>query len=444
MAGTEVRSPEAPERASARDRGRRGLTGLHRLEILGLLFLLAAFGLLWAAGALDPEPVQLRFGLGEFVPFLEMSPSGAVRVLGALVAAAGLTGLLQRRVGARIASLALLAGILLLVPIVLLASMALSGTTVMNVVPLAVESLRLATPIALGALAGLFCERAGVVNIGIEGMMLAGAGIGFVFYGVVGGASGGWPLYAAVIVAVATGGLMAALHALMTVTFRVDQIVSGVAVNLLAIGITSFLRRQVVIPRGLGGGTTLPTIRLPVLSELPVVGQLFAGRPIYFLMPLVFVLTQVTLFRSAWGLRVRSVGEQPHAAETVGINVLSLRYQSIILGGLIAGLGGAWFSLETVGTFDDVMTNGKGFIALAALIFGKWRPWPAFGGAVLFGFTEALGRRLQLLGVQLGEFPVPAQFLQMLPYIVTIVVLAGAIGRAVPPASIGVPYERSR
>jgi len=181
------------------------------------------------------------------------------------------------------------------------------------------------------------------------------------------------------------------------------------------------------------------------LSSIPVVGQtLFTGKPIFFVMFIIFGLTRLTLFRTPWGLRVRAVGEKPHAAETLGINVIRTRYQSVILGGLIAGLAGAWFTLETVGSFEDLMTNGTGFIALAALIFGKWRPWPAFGGALLFGFSSALGSRIQLLGVEVSGFPVPSQFLQALPYVVTIVVLAGAIGRAVPPAADGVPFEPSR
>lgn len=435
---------ETPSAARLSHPGTRESRVPSRLQATGLLFLLVGAWLFWEAGGLDPHPVQLRFGLGDFVPYIETGPVVGVRVLAALIAACGVFSAALGKRARRSSSLALLAATILLVPVVLVASIALGNSSSMNVVPLFVESLRLATPIALGALAGLFCERAGVVNIGIEGMMLAGAGIGFVVYGVVGAAAGGWPLYAGVLAAIVTGGVMAALHALMTVTFRVDQIVSGVAVNLLAIGITSFLRRQVIVPQGLGGGITLPTISLPVLSDLPVVGQLFAGKPIFFSMFIIFTVVQVVLFRSAWGLRVRSVGEQPYAVETMGIDVIRTRYQSIVLGGLIAGLGGAWFSLETVGTFDDVMTNGKGFIALAALIFGKWRPWPAFGGAVLFGFAEALGRRIQLMGVEIGGAPVPAQFLQMLPYVVTIVVLAGAIGRAVPPAGIGIPYERPR
>jgi simple sugar transport system permease protein len=152
-----------------------------------------------------------------------------------------------------------------------------------------------------------------------------------------------------------------------------------------------------------------------------------------------FVLT-----KTRWGLRVRSCGENPHAAETLGVNVIKVRYQAVILGGLIAGLGGAWFSMESQGGFQDNMTNGAGFIALAALIFGKWRPWSAFAGAMLFGFTRALGTRLQILGVEIGDFAIPSEFWQSLPYVVTIVVVAGAIGRAIPPAAIGQPYEKSR
>ncbi|MFO8074907.1 MAG: ABC transporter permease [Egibacteraceae bacterium] len=420
-----------------------GRTGLSRLEIIGGLYLVVGLALAWLGSQLPSDAVSLQFGVGAIAPGLDLDPAVAVPVLAGLIAASGVAGLLDRRLP-QAAVPALVGGTVLVVPLVLIATLSQSGTPQTNVITLLGESLRLATPIALGALAGLFCERSGIINIGIEGMMLAGAGIGFVFYGLVGQAAGGWPLYAAVVVAVATGGMMAALHAVMTITFRVDQIVSGVAINLLAIGITSFLRRQVIIPEGLGGGVTLPSIDLPGLSSLPVLGRLFVGQPVFLSMFVIFVLVQVVLFRSAWGLRVRSVGENAHASETLGINVVKTRYQAVIIGGLLAGLAGAWFSLETVGTFDDVMTNGTGFIALAALIFGKWRPWPAFGGAVLFGFSEAFGARLQLLGAEVAGYPIPAQFLQSLPFVVTIIVLAGAIGRAVPPADVGKPYERSR
>ncbi|CAN5847115.1 ABC transporter permease [soil metagenome] len=423
---------------------RRGFTRLSRLQTIGVAYLLLGVTLVvQVAGALDPAQVVFLFGLGDGVPQVGVQPAAFTLGTGLLFVLAGVVALGERWTG-RYAGVALLVATVLFVPLVLVTSLALSAAGTMNVVPLMGESLRVGTPVALGALAGLYAERSGVVNIGIEGMMLAGAGVGFVVYAVL-GAAGGWPLYVSVVVAVAVGGLMAALHALLSVTFRTDQIVSGVAINLLAIGLTSFLRREVLLPLGIGGGSTLPTIEIPLLADLPLVGRsLFVGKPIYFTMFLIFALTQVVLFRSAWGLRVRSVGENPHAAETLGIDVVKTRYQAVIVGGLLAGLAGAWFTLETVGTFDNLITNGKGFIALAALIFGKWRPWSAFGGAVLFGFAEALGRRIQLLDVSVGGFPVPSQFLQVLPFVVTIVVLAGAIGRAIPPASVGVPFERSR
>ncbi|MGI8700339.1 MAG: ABC transporter permease [Nocardioidaceae bacterium] len=415
-----------------------------RLQSLGLFFMLLGGALLWISGNVPVEDATFVFGLGDLAPRLALDPPNAVLGIALLYFVAGGVALAHRWTG-RYAGVALIGAAVLVVPLVLILSVALSNASRTNLLPLLTESLRLSTPIALGALAGLWCERAGVVNIGIEGMMLASAGVGFTFYALVAGAAGGPWLILAVLVSVAVGGLLGLLHAVLCVTFRTDQIISGVAINLLAIGVTSFLRRQVLLPLGVGTGVTLSAIEIPGLSSIPVVGQtLFVGKPIFFTMFVVVFLSRIALFRTPWGLRVRSVGEKPHAAETLGVNVVRTRYQSVVLGGLIAGLAGAWFTLETVGSFEDLMTNGTGFIALAALIFGKWRPWPAFGGALLFGFSSALGSRIQLLGVEVGGFPVPSQFLQALPYVVTIVVLAGAIGRAIPPAADGVPYRPSR
>ena len=421
----------------------RGLTRLSRLQTLGIFFGLLGITLVsTVAGALPSDDITFIFGLGDAAPRIPLDPPNLVLGIGILFIVAALVALADRWTG-RYAGIALVVSSVLFVPLVLVCAVALSSTSETNLLPLVAQSLRLGTPIALGALAGLWCERSGVVNIGIEGMMLAAAGVGFITYAVAGGGEGGAWLWIAVLVAIVVGGLMALLHAVLSVTFRTDQIVSGVAINLLAIGLTSFLRRQILLPSGVNSAITLPTISLPVLSDIPILGDtLFTGKPIFLFMFVVFVLTQVVLFHTAWGLRVRSVGEKPHAAETLGVDVIKIRYQAVIVGGLIAGLAGAWFSLETVGTFDNGMTNGKGFIALAALIFGKWRPWSAFGGAMLFGFSEALGSRIQFLNVELGGFPVPSQFLQVLPYVVTIIVLAGAIGRAIPPAADGVPYER--
>jgi simple sugar transport system permease protein len=444
---TKTDAPEAPEpqidtMAASR---RRGLTGLSRLQVTGIVF--AVLGLVVAllvAPALPADDVTFSVGLGDLAPAFAFDPPNATIAMAVLMILLGAVGIADR-LTRRWASLALLVAAGLLVPLVLVASLALSSRGQTNLLPLLVESLRLGTPIALGSLAGLWSERSGVVNIGIEGMMLAGAGVGFVAYGVMNAAQGGVPLFAAVVMAVAVGGLLGALHAVLCVTFRTDQIVSGVVINLLALGVTAFLRRQVLLARGVGSGETLPTWEIPLLSDIPVVGsQLFVGKPIFFSMFVIFVATQWVLFRTPWGLRVRSVGENPHAAETLGIDVIKTRYQAVVLGGFIAGLAGAWFTLETVGDFDNGMTNGAGFIALAALIFGKWRPWPAFGGAMLFGFANALASRIQLLGVEVGDYPVPSPFLQALPFVVTVVVLAGAIGRAIPPAAVGVPYERSR
>jgi simple sugar transport system permease protein len=229
------------------------------------------------------------------------------------------------------------------------------------------------------------------------------------------------------------------------VTFRVDQIISGVVINLLALGATGFIRSEVIVPTGVETGVSTPSIGLPLLSKIPVLGpQLFTGAPIFFTMFLVVVGTSFVLQRTAFGLRVRSCGENPHAAETLGVDVIKIRYLAVLIGGLVAGLAGAWFSLESQAGFEDNMTNGAGFIALAALIFGKWRPREAFAGAMLFGFTRALGARLQILGVHIGDVSMPSELWQALPYAVTIVVVAGAIGRAIPPAADGIPFERSR
>ncbi|HEY8339590.1 MAG TPA: ABC transporter permease, partial [Egibacteraceae bacterium] len=364
--GTTAEALPPPAEAREELSRRRGLTGLGRLQVTGIVFgLIGLATVLWVASALPGEDVTLTFGLGDVAPSLRLDPPNAVRAIGVLLVLAGGVAVAERWTR-RWAALALLVATILVVPYVLIAGVALSGQSQTNLVPLFAEALRRGTPIALGALAGLWCERSGVVNIGIEGMMLAGAGVGFVAYALW-GAGGGLALVAAVLVAVAVGGLLSVIHAVVSISFRTDQIVSGVAINLLAIGLTAFLRRQVLLPLGIGSAVTLPQISLPVLSDLPLIGPLFVGKPIYFSMFVLFLLTSFVMFRTPWGLRVRAVGEQPHAAETLGVDVIRIRYQAVILGGLAAGLGGAWFSLETVGSFDDLMTNGTGFIALAAL-----------------------------------------------------------------------------
>lgn len=298
-----------------------------------------------------------------------------------------------------------------------------------EVLGMVTQSLRLATPIALGALAGILCERSGVINIALEGMMLAAACLGFTA-----------ALYSdsvglGVLAAMLTGMLMAALHAVLTIHGRVDHIISGTVLNILAIGFTGFIRRSFLLQHPHSAPAVLPSWPLPGLAEVPILGAvLFRHQPLVYSMAILVVVVHVLLYHTPWGLRTRAIGEHPQAAHTLGVHVVRLRYYNVIASGILAGLGGAWFSLETVGTFEDLMTGGKGFIALAAVVFGRWRPLQALGSAVLFGFADALQIKLQIAGVD-----VPYQLLNMLPYVVTMVVLAGVIGRAVPPAAAGRP-----
>ncbi len=411
----------------------RRLERIHYIAItVGVVGLLL---LLWLAGRFAPDEITtLAFGIGREAPALVAPVRSFLLLMGGYYLVAATSAFFPRT--RRLAGAALLIAGLLLIPAVLIASAAGKQT---NVLTMLSESLRLATPIALGALAGLWSERSGVVNIAVEGMMLAGACFGFTAFFFLGPAmsSSNLALFLSVLVAIGTGGLMALLHGWLSITFKTDQIVSGTVINILAIGITAFVRRQYLL-NSRAGRVTLPTIEIPLLSDIPIFGPvLFEQKPIFLMMFVILVLSHVVLFYTTWGLRTRAVGEHPKAADTVGINVNRMRYANVLISGMIAGLGGAWFSLETVGAFDDLMTNGKGFIALAALIFGKWTPFGAFGGALLFGFSEALGTRFQLLSV-----PVPNQFLQILPYVVTIVVTSGLIGRAISPAAIGQPYEK--
>lgn len=393
---------------------------------LGLLLLIAYAPQLGAAEAVT---TRLAFGLPD--PVLTIPTALALTLIGAFFFAAGALGFVERL--ARQADWLLWASGALIIPAILI--WAASGKQT-NVTSLFAEALRLSTPIALGAMAGIWAERAGVINIAIEGMMLTGAAFGFAAFVFTGN------VWFGVFAAVALGGLISLLHGLLSITFKTDQIISGTVINILAIGMTGYLRRQFLVEQG-GGRVTLPLIELPLLSDLPVLGPvLFSGKPIFYSMLAAVVITYVMLFFTRWGLRTRAVGENPKAADTVGINVNRMRYFSVLISGTIAGLAGAWFSLETVGNFDDGMTAGKGFIALAAMIFGKWMPFGAFAGALLFGFAEALGIRFQILSVEIAGAPVPTQFLQILPYVLTMVVLAGLIGRAVAPAAVGKPYEK--
>jgi general nucleoside transport system permease protein len=289
-----------------------------------------------------------------------------------------------------------------------------------------------ATPIALGSYAGLFSERAGVVNIAIEGMMLMSAMMAAFVAGYTGS------LFLGVVGGLFSGAVMAAMHAVVSIRFKTDQIVSGVVINFLAAGITGHIYQiYLVPPRWPGSAGTFPRIAIPYLSDIPYIGQiLFQHQPVVYLMLILTFVIHYVIFFTPWGLRTRAVGEHPRAADTLGINVYFMRYASVIIGGLFAGLAGIWFTLEWVGSFNIAMTGGRGFIALAALIFGRWTPFGAFGAALIFGFANAVQIRTQTLYPQ-----IPAEFLQMMPYLLTIIV--ATIRRPIPPAAVGKPYEKA-
>jgi simple sugar transport system permease protein len=281
---------------------------------------------------------------------------------------------------------------------------------------------------------GVISERSGVINIGIEGIMLLTAQASVV------AATVSNSLYIGLLTALITGGLIAALHAYLVIRFKVDQIVSGVAINIIGVGVTSFISSRFLEKNtnALNNSGTFPVISIPLLSKIPIIGPvLFENNIIIYLTILLVIVLHIMLFYTPWGLRTRAVGEHPKAADTLGVNVYLTRYINVILGGIICGLGGAYFTIGSVGRFDEIMTAGKGFIGLAAMIFGKWNPVGAYTSSMIFGFADSLQVKLQIL-----RTPIPSEFLLMAPYIVTMIVLTGVVGRAIPPAADGQPYEK--
>jgi ABC-type uncharacterized transport system permease subunit len=309
------------------------------------------------------------------------------------------------------------------------------------------QMFRLATPIAFAAFCGVLCERAGVVDIGIEGKMLMAAMVAyavnlFAFQELKGimstAAAGDISRWLALLAAVISAVVLQWLHAVVSIRFRADQIISGTVVNILAIGVTGYLYRQFLAENLPPGPGTFPIWNIPVLSSIPVIGPIFFQQKplVYIMLILVFVIHYV-LFFTPWGLRARAVGEHPLAADTLGIDVFRVRYINVLFGGLIAGLGGAWFTLEAVDVFNPLMTNGLGFIGLAAMIFGKWNPFGALLGALIFGLGSSVTATVGIFRPD-----IPSQIPQMLPYLLTIIVLTGVVGRATPPAADGLPYEK--
>ena len=292
--------------------------------------------------------------------------------------------------------------------------------------------LRFATPLVFGALGGIICERSGVINIGLEGMMLMGC-----FFGIFGAdLTGSWVL--GMLIGMASGGVLAVVHALFSIQFRADQVVSGFAMNLLAVGITGY----VFIAHCGDQGTPddiprVPVVTLPGIEDIPFVGDAIGRTSLLTWLALLLVpALALYLFRTPRGLRLRSVGEKPRAADSVGVPVIRTRYLAVITSGVLAALGGVYLSIAFLGSFNENLTQGRGYIALAAVIFGAWRPGGALVAALLFGFSSALAQRLPAFSES------TAVLFQALPYVLTLVVVAGVIGRTRPPAAIGVPYVK--
>jgi simple sugar transport system permease protein len=294
-------------------------------------------------------------------------------------------------------------------------------------------TLRYATPLLFAALGGLFSERSGVINIALEGMMLMGA-----FFAIWGAdITGSW--YGGLLVALVAGGALGLIHAIFAITLRADQIVSGTGLNFLALGLTGYMFVDIYGTQGtLDNLPAVPDITLPGIKDIPFVGDVIGQMNLLvWLGLLAAVATWVLVFRTPAGLRLRSAGENPRAAETAGLSPVRIRYLAVIGSGMLAAMGGAYLSIGFVHSFAPNMTNGKGFIALAALIFGRWRPGGALAAALLFGFGSALAQRLPVFS------PSAATLFQALPYVLTLIAVAGVIGRSIAPAALGRPLEKS-
>ncbi|MEU5871630.1 ABC transporter permease [Glycomyces sp. NPDC047369] len=390
--------------------------------VLGALLVVVAFA--WLGGkttviAVDKTLTDASWAAPTF---------GTVLVLGVLCAAAGawmLIGLAQRQF-----KLASTVGVAALVLSLLFWAYSQEGT-VFRAESILAGALFLSMPYIFGALSGVVCERSGVINIGIEGQFLMGAFTGVLVANITGS------IYAGLVGAMVAGSLSTMLLALLATKYQVNQVVVGVILNLLALGFTSFMYDQLKKAEGFNDAFSVPVITWGPLADIPVIGPVLFQQKLFVYVGLVMVaVVWFLLYRTRWGLRTRAVGEHPAAADSMGVNVNRLRYWNVVAAGLLAGFGGAWFTLGNSLAFNKNMTAGLGFVALAVMIVGRWNPLGVLAGALIFGFTTQIARDLSAAGSS-----VPGEFLQMLPYAVTLVVVAGLIGKAKAPAADGVPYN---
>jgi simple sugar transport system permease protein len=420
MSTLEIISLSAPERRRKR--------GIITMGILGA-FALAVFGLLPKSG----EPVTYSFVLGNEWIFVKEwivnSKTGSlcfsiVSLLAVLLASLQFKARKTSRFATALFGATFLMSFL---------CWAAAGKFI-PFTGLLQGALLLSVPLIFGAMAGVLSERSGVINIAIEGQLLAGAFMSGVI------ASLTQNTWAGLLIAPFAGMAIAWLLAVFAIKYGIDQVVLGFVLNVLVIGLTGFLYKKLLIPYQStwnAGGTFAP-IEIPILAKIPVIGPIFFAQSIIvYLMYVVVIVIHIALFKSKWGLRTRSVGEHPTAAESVGIDVNRVRFRNVLIAGAVAGLGGAFFTLGAVGSFSKEMTAGKGFIALAALIFGRWSPLGAVAAALIFGFADNLQGVLTITGT-----PIPSEFMLMAPYIATIIAVSGFVGRVRAPAADGIPYKR--
>jgi ABC-type uncharacterized transport system permease subunit len=411
---------------------RRAITG-------AILVLVGAFSIVaWGLGARNGEAAfQIsQFGDRWQVPVLRYPGGGVAMVMGGLIVALGIYHLVRGFTRRQLRWVAIAAILLFIFGFL---SWAATGdpTLPISLPGLVSNSVIASIPFILGALAGIVCERSGVINIAIEGQMLLGAFAGAMF------ASSSKSLGIGVVAAMIGGALIAVLLAVFAIRYLVNQVVLGVVLNTFALGLTnlgyqSFMQSN---PDQFNSGLTLDPIKIPLLADIPVIGPaLFDVNYIVYITYGLIVLVDIGLFRTRWGLRTRAVGEHPRAADTVGIKVLRVRYRNVLLGGLIAGLAGAFLTVGGSGQFNTNISSGKGFIALAAVIFGRWSPRGAIAAALLFGFADQLQITLGIVGTPV---PLPGVLLSMLPYLATVIAVAGLVGRVRAPAADGEPYTKA-
>lgn len=408
---------------------------IRRARTMGIFFLLVGVAVALLFGLGSEGGISSRFVLNESrgggaidVPDLVVPSQGTAWMLAAVCAFLG--GMQLTRGFGRRTNIVL--GVVVFLFVFAFLTWADRGRS-LSLLGMLQSTLHGAAPITFGALCGVLCERAAVINIAIEGMLLSAAFTGSVV------ASAANNLYVGLIGGMLVGGLLAWVLAVLSIRYKVNQIIAGTVINIFALGITSFLSARILQQyQELNNPGRFQEIKIPLLSKIPLLGPVLFDNNVFIYAMFVLVIgIHVGLFRTRWGLRVRAVGEHPKAADTVGIKVLFTRYRNVILGGLVAGLGGAYFTLGSVGRFDENMTAGRGFIGLAAMIFGRWNPVGAFAAALVFGFADSLQTKLSILQV-----PIPSEILLMAPYLVTIFVVAGVVKKARPPAADGQVYEK--